>query len=291
MDLLVHIGLHKTASTYLQHVMNDNAAAMAAAGVWYEPQPGYPAHHQAAWRVLLGDATPVEVMIEHAREAQCQTMILSSEDLEGALYDERPLAALAALVERGLVDRIVWHVVLREPGACFSSLYAQLQHHVYYDSLTLFYDAMVRGFVHIERPMPEEGTPYWFYAFDHLAILERFNRRMQAHRGQRLVAHDYRDATPYPGWRILEGAGALGAISQLPGPEARNARLDDQAVAQGYVQRILDAVPQEADQQAIMVPFTDALRASLAGIATYAPLVGQRYASSHAQALLRFGRG
>jgi len=166
MQLLVHIGLHKTGSTYLQYLLNGNHAALARAGFWYAPQPGYPAHHHAAWRLLAGDGAPLAAMIADARQAGCHTLILSSEDLEGALHDPRPLAAIAAAAREGGVDAVAWHVVLREAGAVFASLFAQLQHHIYADSLQMFHDCLRRGHLFYDQPMPGEGTPYWYYSFD-----------------------------------------------------------------------------------------------------------------------------
>ena len=49
MRLIVHMGLHKTGSTYLQHIMNDHHEVFLSEGVYYEKQSGYPAHHFAAW--------------------------------------------------------------------------------------------------------------------------------------------------------------------------------------------------------------------------------------------------
>ena len=70
MKLIIHPGLHKTGSTYLQHVLNSNHAQLAARGGWYQQQAGYPAHHFAAWRMLLGDPKPLEEMVREAREAR-----------------------------------------------------------------------------------------------------------------------------------------------------------------------------------------------------------------------------
>ena len=162
MKLIVHIGLHKTASTYFQHVLNDNHAAFARHGLWYEQQAGYPAHHHAAWQLLTGNGAPLAAMIAHAQAAQCDALLLSSEDLEAALHDPRPIDTILATARAMGIDDIEWHTVLRDPGQCFASLYAQLQHHIYADATQLFYDAMRRGFIHIDQPMPGEGTPYWY---------------------------------------------------------------------------------------------------------------------------------
>jgi hypothetical protein len=84
MKLLVHIGLHKTGSTWLQQMLLDNRTALALAGFWYaDTVIGYPAHHPAADVLLVGDGAPLAEMVLDARRAGCHTVILSSENLEG----------------------------------------------------------------------------------------------------------------------------------------------------------------------------------------------------------------
>lgn len=138
MRLLVHMGLHKTGSTYLQHILNDNHEALKARGIYYSPQEGYPAHHHAAWAMLGNDMMPLIRMVADARSARCDTLILSSEDLEGLLLNPGLARSIAKAAEDLRIDHLSWHICLREPGAYFESLFAQLQHHVYADSLVLF---------------------------------------------------------------------------------------------------------------------------------------------------------
>ena len=284
MKLIIHPGLHKTGSTYLQHVLNDNHAQLAARGVWYQPQSGYPAHHEAAWRILLGDEQPLVAMIEEARAADCHTVMLSSEDLEGALYDDRPLHAVDDAANQSDVRNIEWHIVLRDPGTAFASLFAQLQHHVYADAFQLFYDVMRRGFVHMAAPMPGSGTPYWHYSFDHLADLGRLHERA----GASVFAHDFDAKAAFPGAGLLEHLGVLDAIETLPSVEARNARPARDDIIRGYVSRVAEAVPHPDEQQRVIDGFLACLESGLDNIATYADMVGERHRDSHRAALARF---
>src|SRR3546814_20923881 len=87
MRLIVHMGLHKTGSTYLQHIFNDNHEALLGRGVYYQKQPGYPAHHFGAWDILRGDTSATAAMVGQARIAGCHTHILSTEDRERASID------------------------------------------------------------------------------------------------------------------------------------------------------------------------------------------------------------
>lgn len=290
MKLLVHIGLHKTGSTWLQQMLLDNRVALARAGFWYaDTTNGYPAHHPAADVLLVGDGAPLAEMVLDARRAGCHTVILSSENLEGALCDPRPSAAIAATARDCGVGQVDWHVVLRHPGAVFPSLFAQLQYHIYADSFQMFYDAMRRGHLYYLQPEPDRGMPYWYYSMDHARDLDRFARRLCHLGAHDLIAHDYEDKKPFPGWAMLPPE-AHAALTITPDPQARNSRLSPDAVAQGYIARVFDAV-RDADQQAAMMDaFTNALRASLAGVETWGPLIGERFEASHREALDRFVR-
>lgn len=284
MRMIIHPGLHKTGSTYLQHVLNDNADAMRERGVYYQKQPGYPAHHEAAWEILRGNPAPLMAMIDEAQQTGCHTLILSSEDLEGALYDDRPLAAVKSSAFAGRIAQVEWHVVLREPGAAFASLFAQLQHHVYADAFALLYDAMRRGFVHMAAPMPDAGTPYWYYSFEHARDLERLAQRT----GAAVIAHDFAAPAPFPGAGLLEQLGVLDAATILPGKEARNARPEREAIIRGFVERVAEAIPDDTAQEAILPGFLSALENGLDNIDTYGAIVTTRYAQSHREALATF---
>src|SRR5258706_3853942 len=222
MRLIIHLGFHKTASTHLQHLLNGNAGALADRGIWYQHQAGYPAHHFAAWALMLGDAIQLEVMIRNAAAHNCHSVILSSEDLEAVPFNPQITALIEITAARLGVTEIEWHIVLREPGAYFSSLLAQLQHHVYGDSLVMLTEVMRKGMLFIADPLAgAAGTPYWFYCFDHY----RHIAALAANTQHPVIVHDYADADPYPGWRLLDRPGALDAIVALPDGEDMNRRL------------------------------------------------------------------
>ncbi|GAA0736905.1 hypothetical protein [Sphingomonas japonica] len=284
MRLIVHIGLHKTASTWLQHLFNDNAEALAQHGVYYQRQPGYPAHHDAAWQLLVGRSGPLDTMFEEARAARCDTLVLSSEDLEAAIFHRAPIDAIETAAARAGAS-IEWHAVLRDPGACFASLFAQLQHHVYADATAMFYAVMRTGALHIADPMAGAlGTPYWHYCFD----AERHLTRFAAATRFPVIAHDFDDGDPYPGWRMLAAIGASEAVTALPGTSARNARMAPLDVAQGYVARMLEAVGDDDAAEAMLPGLEASLRASLDSVDRYAAIVHDRYEPGRQAALATF---
>ena len=280
MRLIVHLGFHKTASTYLQHLLNGNARALAARGIWYQPQKHYPAHHQAAWALLNGDGIHLEMMLRAAKLGHCDTVILSSEDLEAVPFNPDVSTTIEATAAALGVTDIEWHIVVREPGAYFASLHAQLQHHVYADTLTMLREVLKKGMVFIPDPLAgEPGAPYWFYCFDHHAYIAGFAARTR----HKVVVHDYADGDPWPGWRMIDRLGALGAITRLPAAEGENRRLGADAVEAGYRARIHDATG-----EAPSPGFEALIAANLAAVPEAARIVGDRFADSYREAMVAF---
>lgn len=285
MRLIVHLGFHKTGSTYLQHLLNLNHDPLRASGVYYERQDDYPAHHLAAWDILRGDTLRLRTMLEAARAAGCHTTILSSEDLEGLIFDP---AAVCAIEDEALasgVTQIEWHLCLRDPGEYFSSLYAELQHHVFADAAAMLFDVLRDGMIMMLDPLRGEGgTPFWCYCFDPHRYVAAFATRTE----HPVFAHDYRDAHPYPGWRMIERVGALDAIRRIPGAEARNARLAAAAVQEGHRDQILRLLPDQAQRQMVLPLIQAHVAQSSASISGYAKVVSHVFAPSTEAALREF---
>lgn len=287
MRLIVHLGFHKTASTWLQHLLNDHHAELAGRGIWYERQPGYPAHHFAAWDLLLGDAGRFEKMLRDAAGNGCRDIILSSEDLEAIVYNPQVAELIEAAAAAHGVTAIEWHVALREPGAYFASLHAQLQHHVYADCVTMFTEVLRKGMLFVADPLPgERGTPYWCYCFDHHAALADFTAATR----HPVLVHDYADADPFPGWRLLDRIGALDAITRAPEAAGRNARLGPEIVVAGYRRRVADALGGDLPDD-VAAAVDACLTANLDAVPALARAIGERFAASHRAAIDEFGIG
>jgi hypothetical protein len=286
MRLVVHMGLHKTGSTFLQHLLNLNQPALADRGIWYRPQPGYPADREVSWALMRGNGAPLREMIAEARRGGCETLLLSSEDLEAALCEPATMRAVTETCQAEGVTSAEWHIVLRDPGATFASMFAQVSHHDYADAFTLFYEAMSKGGVYFAFPGGDPNdAPYGFTCFDH----HRFIATFAASTTWPVLVHDFRDADPWPGWRLVDRLGALDVLTNVPGDDARNARLETDQVAANYVERIIEAVPDLTDRMDILPLLEPALRASFDAISACAEVVGRRYRDSHEQALREFG--
>ncbi len=263
MRLIVHIGLHKTGSTYLQHILNDNSEVLKSHGLYYQHQHGYPAHHHLAWELLSGKHESLVRLIDEARRAGCNQLLVSSEDLEGILYDDRSLEAIQRAARQGMVKEIEYHVVLREPGSAFGSLFRELAKHTYAEPLGLFYSVMRRGFIHMAEP--GGGVPYWYYSFDHARDLKNLMKRS----GSRVYIHDFKDADPYPGWRIFSDF--LRSIENLPDKNARNERFTDEMTIKLFQEQL--------ELLGVSRPI------NIEGIDDFAATISEKFAESHAEAL------
>ncbi|HVI99262.1 MAG TPA: hypothetical protein VM657_09375 [Sphingomonas sp.] len=286
MRLIVHMGFHKTASTHLQELLNHHSAALAERGIWYQHQAGYAAHHDTANPLLVGDTGPFEAMIAAAKAAGAHTMILSSENLEGVVFNPE----IALLIERvaadhGVVD-IEWHAVIRAPGAYFESLHSQLSWHTYADSLTMFTEIMRKGVLFLPEPHDGPGaTPYWFFCFDYHAFLAGF----AAMPGRRLFVHDYEDRDPYPGWRIADRLGVCDLLVEPPEEERCNHRLPRDRAVDFFRARLREAAGDAATWAIVREAIETNLAANLATVPIYAEAVGQRYHASYLTAIEQFG--
>jgi hypothetical protein len=287
MRLIVHMGFHKTASTHLQDLMNRNSTRLAERGVWYERQAGYPAHHDVANTLLVGDAAPFEAMIADAKAAGCHTVILSSENLEGVVFN----APIALLIEQVAADQsiadIEWHAAIREPGAYFESIHPQLSWHTYADGLHMFAEVMKKGVLFLPEPHPGDGaTPYWFFCFDYHAFLTRF----VADSGRRLFVHDYADRAPYPGWRLIDRLGLMDAMVEQAEGLGFNHRLPADQVAKFFRKRLREAAGDKDTWQMVREAVRTNMAANLATVPVYARAVGERYRESYRKALVEFGQ-
>jgi hypothetical protein len=285
MRLIVHAGFHKTGSTYLQHVMNDNHAALLSRGVFYQKQAGDPAHDRAAWAILRRDFSISVRMIGEARAAGCHTMILSSKALEGLVVERGCAAGLEQAALASGVQQLEWHFSLRDPGDYFASLYAELRHHRYTDPVAMMCEILREGvLLAMDPPAGGEGPPFQAFCFDHLRYLSTF----AAHTSHPVVLHDFRDASPFPGWRILEAVGVLDALRMLPEPRCRNARKSQVEVHDGYCHQILRLLPDAAHRSRLRPMIEAQVRLNGATAEDYAGAIRARFAPGTAAALQIF---
>ncbi len=131
--LILHIGAHKTATSYIQDVLALNETLLADHGVIYPNIWPNNAHHvlTAPWRPEITETTGftaeqadewyAKLAREHAKSDR--TVILSAEPYSRAAQGETDFAQLASRVEA--FDEVVILYVLRHQWELLQSLYLQ----------------------------------------------------------------------------------------------------------------------------------------------------------------------
>lgn len=285
MRLVVHMGFHKTASTHLQALLNGNAEALATRGIWYEPHR-FAAHHDIANLLLVGDSGPFEAMLANARTAGCHTAILSSENLEALPFNIAVVDQIERVAAEQGVTGIEWHAAIREPGAYFESIHAQLSWHTYADGLHMFSEVMKKGVLFLPEPHKGEGaTPYWFFCFDYQPFLAAF-----AAGGRKLFVHDYADRDPYPAWRLVRRLGVLDVLVKQPEEWGYNHRLTPETVAKYFRKRLRDAAGDHDTWVMVRNAVKLHMEANAETVPVFAQAVGARFGDSYRAALEEFGR-
>jgi hypothetical protein len=227
--LILHAGMHKTASTFLQHVLVLNRDLLAARGVYVAPDAKLTANHGTAWMTLRDDFRHLAAHVAEAVRARRATALLSSEDFETLVFDHRrALAAEAAARDAG-ADAIEWHFCLRDPGAYFASMYAQLSRLAFVSFTDWAALALRDG--HIRVPREAGRLPAWWeFCFDNETNLRAYAEAI----GGTVVVHDFRDQTPFPGHGIVANAAGQGLGLAQPGRSSRNLRVPADEVAANY---------------------------------------------------------
>ncbi len=238
MLLVIHAGLHKTASTYFQHVLLRNREALLRAGLYVQPEANLGANHSTAWAARIGDFTGIREHMKLAMATGRKRMILSSEDFESLIFTPGNARGVEQAARAGGATEIEWHFCLRDPGAYFASQYAQLARHTFVDFLAMYESVMREGRFDVaseERRHPDE----WSHCFDYTTHLGELSH----HLGGTLVFHDFRDSQPFPGHAILDRLTGASVPLALPEDKLRNSRNSADSVEAEYrarLNRVLD---------------------------------------------------
>lgn len=104
MQILVHIGLNKCASTHIQHALDAARADLAANGTFYPDQPGPPCQYGLSKFLGFGPfgadipEQSIDQLVAGARAAGCRRLIVSSEYL--SLWNPAGVARFLERTER-----------------------------------------------------------------------------------------------------------------------------------------------------------------------------------------------
>jgi hypothetical protein len=239
MKLVIHAGLHKTGTTYLQAIMARNRKMLAAHGVHYVVGDKQIASHRIAWAALRSDFQLLDEAIEAAQAAQCTTLLLSSEDFETIVLDiPRAREFEAAATARG-ITAIEWSMTLREPGEYFASMFSELSRHAYVDPVAMFTSVYRDGRFLVAKPV---GHPpdHFELCFDYKTHLLAFVRAISGV----VSVYDYAADGPFPGFKILRKL-RVGPFDANVPEINRNLRLSSSEMWERYQAR-LDRVTEAA---------------------------------------------
>lgn len=206
MRLVLHIGLHKTASTAFQTLCRDNAARLLGAGVFWRVHDGYPAHHPEAWSLLRGETGAIRDYVAEARAAGAGSAILSSEELDYVLHVPQKAQAIEAEALGAGVTEVIWVAALRCPSAAFRSNISELtKHGIHVDPLQGYLEIMRSGGMHFTgRLHGGERFWNWFFTFDYARLVGRLRGALSGP----VLAYDYHASDRLPGAPVLRAATA-----------------------------------------------------------------------------------
>lgn len=131
MKLLIHAGLHKTATTTFQRICNRHADGMLVENVCFPKVDRREGHNWMIWELTRGNPGPCEDWMQECSSllGRDGTAILSAEDLENCLLDVRTAQRLEDIALRNGATTIEWFFVRRESQAYLQSTYAEMSKH------------------------------------------------------------------------------------------------------------------------------------------------------------------
>jgi hypothetical protein len=153
-ELLLHVGLHKTGTTYLQHVLLANRDRFAAAGLTLAPflDPGEGNHYPLVRALHVAGYAPeaFEQALAAVAAGPGERLLVSAEELCASVtpYPDR-LRALQAAAARRFRPRVV--ITLRRQDHLLESVFGQASRTWYsggirdFDGYRLDHDARLRG--------------------------------------------------------------------------------------------------------------------------------------------------
>ena len=128
MKAVVHLGLHKTATTAFQVVAARFRERLLSHGILYPNiEPMGPSHNLVAHNAMRGDFSIVSQICQASKQVlgSSGVLLLSAENLEGALCAQLDLSPIHSILA-SCFDEVEYVVVTRNPFDYFCSLYAEM---------------------------------------------------------------------------------------------------------------------------------------------------------------------
>jgi hypothetical protein len=129
--LVVHAGLHKTATTSFQALCGEHHQVLLENGVFYPRYGLWPQHSYAAWLLQQRDLDGLRSFLQFAFDGRgdADTVLLSGEDFENCLVDLHGARILQDEARRVGFREISWIFVHRHPLDYLFSIYAEMSKH------------------------------------------------------------------------------------------------------------------------------------------------------------------
>jgi len=181
MKLVIHMGLHKTASTSFQNFLHINRNVLLDAGVVYPEieQHADSGHFLIPRKMLQNNWGFIEDYMKHtlsiAKQRNVKTVLVSSEGFETILLESFRAAQFEKLARELGYSEIHWICVLRSQWDYFNSLYAQMSSH----QVCLNYAEAGHEIVNFGEISIGNSGIRWRFAFDYDSIIERFLEDIQ----------------------------------------------------------------------------------------------------------------
>lgn len=243
MKLVIHAGLHKTATSTFQKICRLNEDLLLRGDVMYPRFKEEDQHSFLMWRIQNGDDQSLKDLLRDAKQQVPEhgTVLLSGEDFENCIIEiDIALRVEEMATELGF-DAIEWVFVTRNPFEYLNSSYAENCKHDITINYELMATAILReGFITLASANFRRHS-----VFDYARFFERFQSSVSG--GLRRL--DYRDfCDGFPGRSFLQDV--LGAeigvdlLGQFEVPTKReNARMTPRIVEYLYLCNFIGMKP------------------------------------------------
>lgn len=261
MKLIIHAGLHKTATTSFQQLCRRNPAEVHRCGIHYPNRPEQYQHSWLAWLMQKKKIEEVEnfleVALKQSMEANVAATLISGEDFENMLVDWHEAQALEDIAWQAGFTEIQWTVVTRPSHEYYDSLYSELSKH----DFTLDYAKTAEAILNHGQLTAMNANYCYRFVFDIQRFLQGFKGAVTGH-----VEHiQYTDFIQvYPGRKLLQIAGAseeaLTMLGERCTPKPDNARLELNTIENNYIANFLGVKRADAETTKF-IPHLDEIKA------------------------------
>lgn len=200
MKLIIHCGLHKTATTSFQNLCAENRSLLRSLGIHY-PKFGESNQHSGLMHEaqVSGMDTLGTYLAECRAEAagNCHTVLLSGEDFENCIADLALATDVETIAKKSGFASVEWVLVTRPSGDILDSLYAEMSRHgVLLNRGLMKRAATDRGCIYLT-------TEQYNYIF--VVDFERFVKRFKQHISDQIIEYKYEDFVQiFPGMPLMK---------------------------------------------------------------------------------------